>query len=182
MVRQQAPLVPHSSSVCLHSIGQEPFKRRPILNHLHHIALRIGDTLLHFFYNHSPDLFQTNPHSFNHTWMKTGKRLHWSSPNWKPDDNECTKSKNQQSFRYFYFKIFGIPQISYEYWEAFDIFSDFVFLFYWIILSFLFLFLRPIRAIFGQCCTKQAGVSELCGGGRLWHIRWHRLRQKHCSH
>lgn len=36
---------PHWFSVCLCSLGQEPFKRRPILNHLHYIAIRIGDTL-----------------------------------------------------------------------------------------------------------------------------------------
>lgn len=47
-VRPRSPaldVVPHSFSVCLCSSGQEPFKRRPILNHLHHIAIRIGDTL-----------------------------------------------------------------------------------------------------------------------------------------
>ena len=39
-----------------------------------------------------------------------------------------------------------------------------------------------IRAIVGQCWTQQAGVSQLCGGGRLRHAGRHRLRQKHCPH
>lgn len=47
----------------------------------------------------------------------------------------------------------------------------------------LVLWLRPsLRPIVGQHWTIQAGVPELCGGGRLWHIRWHRLWQKYCPH
>lgn len=33
---------------CCCSSGREPFKRRPILNHLHQIAIRIGDPLTAF--------------------------------------------------------------------------------------------------------------------------------------
>lgn len=36
-----------------------------------------------------------------------------------------------------------------------------------------------IRTITGQHGAKQAGVSELSGGGRLRHAGRHRLRQKH---
>lgn len=66
----RAALVPHRFSVCLCSSGQEPFKRRPILNHLHHIAIRIGDTLPHNWLNQFRDLHQTNQHYVNHTSMR----------------------------------------------------------------------------------------------------------------
>lgn len=40
----------------------------------------------------------------------------------------------------------------------------------------------PIRAIAGKRWTKQAGVSELRGGGWLRHAGRHQLGQKHSSH
>lgn len=65
-----AALVTHRLSVCLCSSGQEPFHRRPILSHLHHIAIRIGDTLPHDWPNQFRNLHRTNLHYVNHTWMR----------------------------------------------------------------------------------------------------------------
>lgn len=45
LASRERALVTHRLSVCLCSSGKEPFHRRPILSHLHHVAVRIGDTL-----------------------------------------------------------------------------------------------------------------------------------------
>lgn len=58
-------------TVCLCSSGQEPFKRRPFLNHLHHIAIRIGDTLPRDRPNHFRD-FALKPISTVWIWNVSG--------------------------------------------------------------------------------------------------------------
>lgn len=65
----QTALIPHWFSMCFCLSGQEPFKRRPILNHLHHLAIHIGDALPYNRLNQFWDLQQTNQPSMNHTSM-----------------------------------------------------------------------------------------------------------------